>query len=78
MQPLGVINVVDEVIDAGAGIGDGLEGPRVQFFGLERLHEAFRLGVVVMVAGPGHGDGDVVFGKDYGDSAFYCTFSCIF
>ena len=63
MQPLGVVNVGDEVIDAGAGIGDGLEGARVQFLGLERLHEAFRLGVVVRVARPGHGDGDVMVGE---------------
>ena len=43
MQPLGVGNVVDEVIDASASIGNGLEGSRVQLLGLERLHEALGL-----------------------------------
>jgi hypothetical protein len=35
MQPFAVVNVGDEVIDASADIGDGLEGPCVQFFGLD-------------------------------------------
>ena len=57
MQPLGVVNVVDEVIDAGAGISDGLEGACIQLLGLECLHETLGLGVVVRVAEPRHRDG---------------------
>ncbi len=63
MQPLCVVNIVNEVIDASAGIGDGLEGPRIQFLGLERLHETFRLGVIVWIAGPRHRDGDVMISE---------------
>jgi hypothetical protein len=34
MQSLCVINDGDEVINAGAGIGDAREGPRIQFFNI--------------------------------------------
>lgn len=54
MQPFAVVNVGDEVVDAVAGVGDSFEGPRVQLFSFERLHKAFRLGIVVGIAGPRH------------------------
>ncbi len=60
MQPLGVVNIGDEVINACAGIGDALEGPRVQLFIFECFHEALSLGIVVWIAGPRHGDGNVM------------------
>jgi hypothetical protein len=38
MQPFSVVNVGDEVIDAGACIDDAGEGPRIQLFVFERLN----------------------------------------
>ena len=63
MQPLGVVDVGDEVVDAGPGVVDGLEGSGVELLGLEGLHEALGLGVVEGVARPRHADGDVVVGE---------------
>ena len=60
MQSLGVVNGFDEVIDPGAGISDGLEGPRVQFLGFERFHKTLGFGVIVRISGPRHGDGNVM------------------
>ena len=47
MEAVGVVDVVDEVGEAGSGVSEVPVGLAVGFFGLERLHEAFRLGVVV-------------------------------
>ena len=41
MQPVLVVDLCDEVIDAAAGIADVDEGPAVDLFGFKRLHEAF-------------------------------------
>ncbi len=57
VQPVLVVDLCDEVIDAAAGVADVDEGPAVDLFGLERLHEAFGLGVVEGIAGPAHADG---------------------
>jgi hypothetical protein len=61
VQPVLVVDLCNEAIDAAAGIADVDEGLAVDLFGLERLHEAFGLGVVEGIAGPA--DGDVVFGE---------------
>jgi hypothetical protein len=60
MQPFSVVIIGDEVIDAISCVGDGLEGPRVELFVLQGLHEAFRFGVVEGIAGPRHADDDVM------------------
>ncbi len=50
MQALGVVDVCDEVIDAGACVFDCGEAAGVDFFVLEGFHEAFGLGVVEGIA----------------------------
>src|SRR5438105_12323573 len=61
VQPVLVVDLCDEAIDAAAGVTEIDEGLAVDLFGLERLHEAFGLGVVEGIAGSAHADGDVVF-----------------
>jgi hypothetical protein len=63
VQPVLVVDLCDEAIDATAGIADVGEGPAVDLLRLQGLHEAFGLGVVEGIAGPAHAYGDVVFGK---------------
>jgi len=54
VQPVGVVDVFDEGADAGVGVGEIGVGSPVDLLDLERLHEAFGLGVVVRVARPAH------------------------
>jgi hypothetical protein len=63
MQPLCAVNVRDEIIDAGASTGEALEGARIQFLSLERLHDGFGLGIAERVTWPRHGDSDVMFSE---------------
>lgn len=63
MQPFCVVNAGDEVIDAGAGIGDDFEGSCTQRFAFQHLHEAFRLGAVIGVAGQRHRDNDLTISQ---------------
>lgn len=51
MQPVGVVDVFDEGADAGVGVGEIGVGSPVDLLGVQRLHEAFGLGVVVRVYG---------------------------
>src|SRR5262249_34274397 len=60
MQALLVVDVRDEAVDAATGVVEVCKCLAVDLFGLERLHEAFGLGVVEGIAGPAHADGDVL------------------
>src|SRR5271166_881579 len=59
VQTLGVVDGVDEGADLAAGVVDVGVGSGVDLLLLERLHEAFRLGVVVRIGRPAHADGDL-------------------
>jgi len=63
VQPVLVVDLCDEAIDAATGVSDVGEGAAVDLLGLQRLHEAFGLGVVEGIARPAHADCDVVFGE---------------
>ena len=63
MQPLLVVDIGDEAIDPASGIAEIDEGRSIDLFGLERLHEAFGLGVVERIARSAHADGDVAIGQ---------------
>jgi hypothetical protein len=63
VQPILVVDVCDEAIDAATGVADVGEGAAINLLGLERLHEAFGFGVVEGIAGSAHADGDVMFGE---------------
>jgi hypothetical protein len=59
VQTFLIVDIRDEAIDPAAGVTDVGECLAVDLFGLERLHEAFSLGVVKGIARPAHADGDV-------------------
>ena len=63
MEALGIVDGIYEVGDGATGFRDVLEVVGTRFFGLECLHEALGLGIVVRIAGPAHGDGDVMFSQ---------------
>ena len=70
VQALLVVDLVDEGADAALGFMVIAIEPAIDLLGLERLHEALGLGVVVGIATPAHGaletvlsqDGVIVFG----------------
>lgn len=55
MEPSAVVYLVDEARKVLGDIGEGLELHWVDAFDFKRLHEAFRLGVIVGVSAPSHG-----------------------
>lgn len=63
MEALLVVDLRDEAVDAATGVIEVDESLAVDLFGLERLHEAFGLGVVEGIARPAHAEGDVTIGK---------------
>jgi hypothetical protein len=63
VQPFLVVDFGNEPIDLATSIADVGKCLAVDLFGLERLHEAFSLGVVKRVSRPAHADGDVAIGK---------------
>ena len=63
MQALLVVDLSDKAVDPAPGILEINEGFAVDLLSLQRLHEAFGLGVVEGITRPAHADGDVVFGK---------------
>lgn len=54
MEPSVIVVLVDEARKMVHDIGERLERHRVDAFDLQRLHEAFRLCVVVGVSSPSH------------------------
>ena len=63
MQAFLVVDVRDEAIDPAASVSDVGESLAVDLFGLERLHEALSLGVVVWVAASTHRTVEAVLGE---------------
>ncbi len=59
MQAFLVVDIGNKAIDPATSVTDVGEGLAVDLFGLERLHEAFSLGVVEGIAWPAHANGDV-------------------
>ena len=64
VQALGVVDLLDEGADAARGFMVIAIEPAVDLLGLERLHEALGLGVVVGIADPAHAGLNVVGGQD--------------
>src|ERR1700674_756110 len=60
MEPSLVVNLVDEPRKRMDDVGEGLIASQIDLFDLQRLHEAFRLRVVVGVATPAHGTAEPV------------------
>lgn len=58
VQALDVVDGIDEPADVVSCVLDRRVGFTVHLFGLERLHEAFGLGVIVRVGDTAHADGD--------------------
>ena len=54
MEPLGVVDFVDEAGNVRRDVLEGLVGHEVDGLDLERLHEALGLGVVVRIAAAAH------------------------
>src|SRR5919112_214836 len=54
VQPLGVVDVRDEVADAALGLGERFVLVQVDLLALERLEEALGRGVLIRVAGGRH------------------------
>ena len=54
VQPASVVNLVDEVREAGDDLFEALIVAEIDLLALEGLHEALRLAVVVGVAAPAH------------------------
>lgn len=54
VEPTPVVDVVDEAGKVVRHIGEGLVGHGIDGLDLQRLHEAFGLGIVVGVAAPSH------------------------
>lgn len=63
MQPLLVVDLGNEAIDPASSVTEVCERLSVDLFGLERLHEAFSLGVVEGIARSAHADRDVPIGQ---------------
>src|ERR1700691_4483185 len=60
MEPLTIVDVVDESTDRGAGVIEITIVSAVDLLLLECLHEALRLGIVVRVADAAHARLDVM------------------
>ena len=60
MQPLGIVDFVDEAADLGLGMGQVAIGSAIDFLLFEGFHEALRLGVVVGAGDPAHARLDVM------------------
>lgn len=56
MQPLGVVDVADELAQVHLGISECLVVVQVHLLAFERLEEALGLGIVVRVTAGGHAD----------------------
>ena len=60
MEPATVVYVFDEARKISCDIREGFVAYRIDSFDFQRLHEAFRLGVVVGIAATTHGTNEVV------------------
>ena len=47
MQPTGIVDLINEAGQVGHDVSERLVGHRIDRLNLQRLHEAFRFGVVV-------------------------------
>ena len=64
MQPTGVVDLIDEAGQIGHDVAERLVGHRVDRLDLQRLHEAFGLGIVIGVCAPAHGAFELMVGQD--------------
>src|SRR5450755_129153 len=63
MEPSGIVDAVDELGKIFDDVGECLERHWIDALDLQRLHEAFCLGVVVRISSPTHGPFDAVIGE---------------
>jgi hypothetical protein len=63
VEPSGIVDAVDELGKIFDDIGECLERHWIDALDLQRLHEAFCLGVVVRISSPTHGPFDAVIGE---------------
>src|SRR3979411_3153364 len=63
VEPSGIVDAVDELGKIFDDVGECLERHWIDALDLERLHEAFCLGVVVRISSPTHGPFDAVIGE---------------
>src|SRR5438034_2396212 len=74
VQPLPIVDLLDEAADRAARLLRGAVGAPIDLFALQGAPEAFRLGVVVRPADPAHARLDPVGRKPRAVSApSYCT-----
>src|SRR5207247_10283432 len=74
VQPLPIVDLLDEAADRAARLLRGAVGAPIDLFALQGAHEAFRLGVVVRRADPAHARLDPVGRQQRAVSApAYCT-----
>ena len=59
MQPTGIIDLIEKVLEIGDDLGKRLVGHGIDGFHLQRLHEALCLGVVVRIAAAAHGSNEL-------------------
>ena len=63
VEPSGIVDAVDELGKIFDDVGECLERHWMDALDLQRLHEAFCLGVVVRISSPTHGPFDAVIGE---------------